>query len=439
MMLFRRLILSCLVIMSFIVVIMIISKAAIIGITYDEAYSLYYYAGFSSGYYDPSTHGFLRFDIANNHPLNSALMGLSTYIFGDSEFAIRLPNVIMGIIYVMCIFLIVQKQIFNQSCLLIIALFLGNSYLIEYFSLARGYGIATACVQIGLTFLLLATDLRRGYTLLLLLLLISSLSIFSTFPLIDSAVMTLVGLGLIVKRKTEIFDGMNDKMGLMLRSDPTKILIGSLICCLLSLIPIYLLMKVSAPGLPLANNDGNIFQAMFVPIIGMYFWPSPINIGIISIVIFLVIIINIYHRSFSFISLFLVGMMIITILILGASANVLSKPYPPTRALLPYLPVFLLAVVSMFNDAARLYPKAGAIVSILIGIAIVGHFFATLNLHKSYDWSDNEGVREMIIHDGSRCVSHKALLGGDVMTPEAFYYRIRFYGLWTPYTVGSCE
>src|SRR5262245_21326935 len=70
---------------------MVLTKAAHIPITYDEAFSYMNYAR--------SFSGFWTLHIANNHYLNSLAMQISAFMFGNEPFILRLPNIVSFYIY----------------------------------------------------------------------------------------------------------------------------------------------------------------------------------------------------------------------------------------------------------------------------------------------------------------------------------------------------
>ena len=79
---------------------------------------------------------------ANNHFLNSLLTWFSVKLFGNSMFALRLPNTLAGIGYVVVSY-IIQKRGENFTTRLAIFVMLTFSYhLIGFFSLSRGYGLS---------------------------------------------------------------------------------------------------------------------------------------------------------------------------------------------------------------------------------------------------------------------------------------------------------
>lgn len=116
--------------------------AAISTINYDEAYTYFKYANNWNPHFFATTY-------ANNHPLNTFLIYLSAYFFPYNEFAIRLPNLIFLILYLIVSIKIAQK--FTKYKLIVFGLLVMYWMLIpQYFSMARGYGISTALVLLFL-------------------------------------------------------------------------------------------------------------------------------------------------------------------------------------------------------------------------------------------------------------------------------------------------
>ena len=83
-----------------------------------------------------------KFAIANNHPLNTVLMIGATYI-GNSPFILRLPNIILGLMYLATSYRISKK--FKNSLITFLILSL-SPLLFEFFTLARGYGLASCLI-----------------------------------------------------------------------------------------------------------------------------------------------------------------------------------------------------------------------------------------------------------------------------------------------------
>lgn len=85
----------------------------------------------------------------NNHILNTLLIKLFIKLFGTSELILRLPNILAHILYLVFTF-----KLFNRyspkNFILFFILANANPFLIDFFSLARGYGLAIGLMSAGL-------------------------------------------------------------------------------------------------------------------------------------------------------------------------------------------------------------------------------------------------------------------------------------------------
>jgi hypothetical protein len=78
---------------------------------------------------------------SNDHPLNTWAMRWTSRLFGDQEWSLRLPNLISYVLYLVA-GLCLLRRCDPVTCLLGSALLNLNPFLVDFFSLARGYGIA---------------------------------------------------------------------------------------------------------------------------------------------------------------------------------------------------------------------------------------------------------------------------------------------------------
>ncbi len=84
---------------------------------------------------------------ANNHILNTLFIKLFLKVFPDTDFFIRLPNLIAHGIYIFFSILILKR--FRNPVIIIGGFILinFNPYMLDFFSLARGYGLALSLVM----------------------------------------------------------------------------------------------------------------------------------------------------------------------------------------------------------------------------------------------------------------------------------------------------
>lgn len=128
------------------------SRATLLSLTCDEASTYFSHVPNSiwSCFFSESC-----WSDANNHLLNTFLMQLSIGVFGTSELTLRLPNVFGHLIYLFFSILLVRRYSSNfwiglaGFCLLNL-----NPFLIEFFSLARGYGLGVGWMMMSIYFLI---------------------------------------------------------------------------------------------------------------------------------------------------------------------------------------------------------------------------------------------------------------------------------------------
>ncbi|WP_343634554.1 hypothetical protein [Fluviicola sp.] len=98
---------------------------------------------------------------ANHHWLNTHLSALSSHLFGAKEFALRLPNMLSFAVFWFFLFRI-SKTFLNTSATQIALLFLlcGNPFILDFFSLCRGYGLSVAFVTASLFYLFRVAALK---------------------------------------------------------------------------------------------------------------------------------------------------------------------------------------------------------------------------------------------------------------------------------------
>ncbi len=89
-------------------------------------------------------------DTANNHILNTLLTWLVTRIAGTGELALRLPNLLVYLLYLVFSFRIFQRYSHDLTAVSGFVVLNANPYVLEFFSLCRGYGLALGLFMAGL-------------------------------------------------------------------------------------------------------------------------------------------------------------------------------------------------------------------------------------------------------------------------------------------------
>ena len=121
----------------------VIFRACRLSLTWDEAHTFFEYVRTPAWW--PGGYNYMS---ANNHLLNTWLMKCSVSLFGESELALRLPNVLAGGIYFFISALMALRLATKKwHAWLVFLLLAANPYLLDFFSLARGYGISIAMLM----------------------------------------------------------------------------------------------------------------------------------------------------------------------------------------------------------------------------------------------------------------------------------------------------
>lgn len=135
--------LFCLILFAYILL-----RALKLSITFDEATTWFFVNKFS--YHNIIA--YKGFDIANNHVINSLFIKATLDLFGKNILLIRSLNVICGIIYVLSVFGILKRvQSTWLQCFGAIMMCL-QPFLLDYFTLARGYGVSISFMLLALYF-----------------------------------------------------------------------------------------------------------------------------------------------------------------------------------------------------------------------------------------------------------------------------------------------
>lgn len=87
---------------------------------------------------------------ANNHLLNTWLMRLSELFFGSSEFALRLPNLLFSLVYFITAYFFALREKKWYLQIAVFCVLVCHPYLLDFFGIARGYGISHGLLLIGL-------------------------------------------------------------------------------------------------------------------------------------------------------------------------------------------------------------------------------------------------------------------------------------------------
>jgi hypothetical protein len=128
---------------------------------------------------------------ANNHFLNTLLAKIACGLGGSSEFVLRIPNLLAYLVYLLFSFRILDRFVKNKVIVIGGYLLLNlNPYVLDFFSLCRGYGLSLGFLMAALFFFFSFLDnptssSKEGCQNLSRSLAAASLAVLSNFSLLN--------------------------------------------------------------------------------------------------------------------------------------------------------------------------------------------------------------------------------------------------------------
>ena len=404
----------------------VVIKAASADLTWDEAWTYLFYGR--------TPLGFTRLDYANDHPLNSILIWASTRMFGNSEFIIRIPNVLAGGLYLYSSAKLIGVV---RGKLLAFGLCVLQPYLLDYFALARGYGIAAALVQFGLVAHFFGPKPRPR--LMLAACLLASLTVFSTLVVLYALLGSLALTAVIAKIAATRQSSASASAGSLRRDAPRddgegrhgpRVAALTALFGLLGLLPIAGLLHVSRDGLPLYGSTAGFFDAIVRGVARMYVpnhWST-----LVAVVILLgvsgLLLGDVRSMSARARTLTLASAGALGATWLAARAG--GEPLPTGRLLLPFLPLWNLSAIAMAEDIRaasgplrpRMMRGAGAVLCVALGAV----FLYRLHFQRYADWPQDYRLQNRLV---------RALAsGGHCFPPDVWerYGHVYYLERWFP-------
>lgn len=338
---------------------------------------------------------------ANHHVINSLLMFVFYKIFGGAEIILRLPNVLAFILYSVFSYKIFKKS--NNFFLIFIgfSLIVFNSFMIDFFSLARGYGLSLGFTMVSLYFLFKmdsVTTYKQFVRYCSISLGISILSFLSNFYTINLNIALLIlftlELYLLVKNKTIVLDYKKIR-GLLI------LLFINFVALFFSAYHIFKLLLSNE--LPCGGSEGFI-NDILLKLLGKTVLVTnnfSLTISLIIIVFFvLVLILQIISKNYTSLSraTILLLLMIFAPILIHYAFNSL---YPPPRSALIYIPLFGLFVFFSLSQLMLILKNSlskviNILLFVLISCPILINFTHTTTPTFVSEWWFDESTKYII-------------------------------------------
>lgn len=361
--------------------------------------------------------------IPNNHILNTLLIKGSTTVFGLAEWACRWPNFLAGLLYIGCGFLLLRRLNGKHSfkSLAGIILLLGNPYLLEFFGLARGYGLSVGLMMTSLYFIIRGKEKDQLYSLAF-----AALSVYANLTLLNYFI-PLFLLVIVLKRQ----DSLKAYLGSVLPA-----LIISFILIALLVLPVIKMLKTDQfrfwgqkgffadtfqPLLESSLMGESYFGKMTGTVFTWFILLACLLLAISAVwTVWRHRIKALHQARFQLLFLFF-GTLLYNIL----QHLIVGVPYLNARTALFYYPLFSLALFAELGNDDKYARFKNVLLLVLTGFSI-WHMTRTWNLHSSREWwfdGDNKKVMAWIAADRIGNKNEKASLKCNwLFQPSLTYY-----------------
>lgn len=341
---------------------------------------------------------------ANNHLLNTWLMALFTSVFGEKEFVLRLASLLLFAVYLFFGARLIARSRKSIYIYFAIPLVFLNPFVMDFFALARGYGISVGFMMASLYFFLRITYTTERHA--------SALLKDYSFALLFAAGALIANLSLINFYIALVAIFCWDYFLLLRKNKTERQVLNFAALLFLSCAPLFfsfkrLLILKEANDLYVGASS---FDETISTLIerSSYLMPYPVWFTELlqTFVIYIFpagLIITLLRKNYSG-PLFKLGLLM-TLMILGFQAEHLlfNTLFPIGRTGVYFIPLFGLFISYLFIQfVENRKPKqknyfltAGLM---LVSLPLTFHFLKTMNISQTFEWRYDKHTKEVILH-----------------------------------------
>ncbi len=372
----------------------VLIRALTVDITFDESWTIRDVVSGGSFY------SIVRFDFvgANNHILNSLLIKLMRKLGMYSLFAARLPNLVSFVF--MAYYLIrITRRLQNRIWgILLFAIVIFNPFTIEFFSLARGYGLSACFLVISLfqlQELLYDHKDKRYYRALIF----AALAVYANFSMLNYFA---------------VLSGVLMVIAIRQHKAASVYLWSSGIIGVLAALCWFPIQKLMRSGELYFGGNQNIYNDTFVSLARTYCYTHENSVGVhlllntfLVLTVILVIVALWIARNRGF-QMVLLALCIMTVLSVIVQYYLFGTLYLVERTAIIFL--YLFAFLLVFSiDSIPFLAKYAFQIPLLAGIML--HFALKANFYKTLSWDFDAHTKEIVTF-----VEHKGKQSGKMMT-----------------------
>lgn len=372
--------------------------------------------------------------IPNNHILHTLLVKAFTRVFGYSEFVCRFPNFLGGIMYWIFGLFILNKisRGFQYWVLIGVIFLISNPYVVEFFGLARGYGLSVAWMLVSI-FCLISGSKYRYYASLIA----GGIAVYTNLTLLNFFIPLFILIFVLQ----------------FLQKDHSRIsgfgILGLIFMIVIASILIPISKMVQTEQFQYWGTLG-FYHDTFLPLLRSsvmgkkYFGEASMDIFKWAVILLTALIafglvfdLIKFKKSAIYRVEFQLGYLFLGTIAYNYIQNFIFKvPNLNARTALLFYPLFILASFSMFIRLQLPVKWKMILILPILGLAL-WHIKTCYNLHSAYEWwfdGDNKKVMKAIAETHLDQGSEKIKLRCDwIFQPSLTYYaKIKFDQLIEP-------
>jgi hypothetical protein len=373
---------------------------------------------------------------ATNHILNTALTKVSSSLFPPGELTYRLPNVLAYIPYLIFSGLLIWRFTrFNPPLKLMGFILLNcNPYILDFFSLCRGYGLGLT-LTLGTLFFLVKHFETKSLTALFYSLTCCCLGVLSNFSLLNlylgiCAVCFLTLTQNLFRRNAE-------------HRKPTVqhlILITAVSICLFLVIRAPLSELISTNELFFGGNTGIWSDTVRSLIMKSTYFETPtftttalafstFILLFLPITVGFILVAKKWQAALPPKSRYITALWVVILIGLAAQHYLFGTRFLIERTALFLIPIFMLSFIFVVDDLSTVWHKQARWTLLLPSLIMFSHTVLSANLMHTLDWKYEQGTKDLMRSLAIQNFDHSMYVGVNWPNTETFYFYKSLYRL----------
>ena len=381
------------ILLGLLLCIYVVAEAYLMPLTHDELSTI----GFSRqsitdiiSYKDP---------IPNNHILNTLLLKLHIYIFGDNLITNRLPNILAFVLYyifsIKLSFLLGKDTFYRSGIVILVAM---QPFLFDFFSVSRGYGLSLGFMSLSLYYLVLYVKNRR-LNQMVLSLVFAAIGVVANFTLLNYYLPLVLVSGIYL-----LIDSKRSKDLIQLIKGVTVIVGVSLILASICYLPF---KKMMATNQFQYWGNKSFFHDTVVELayslksgISYFPWNKEEQAYVISVLMLIMLISGFYHymkhKAKDNIYIIFLSLFVLIIIYNNLQHYLAGVPFLNARTALFFVPLTAIMVVLSIQNIGLKKDWLGIILVSFLSIINIQHFFRANNPRANFEWYQDEQTHQVL-------------------------------------------